>query len=248
MILVVEDHAINQQVALLLLRDLGFEAHVAENGRVAVEILSRTPYSLVFMDMQMPEMCGTEACRVIRKKETGTGRHVPIIAMTAHALEGSRESCLAAGMDDYLSKPIEAEALEAIINKWLPKSSAGSAEMASKLKLTEKSEFRIDLDTLAERYGKINVADFVKLFLEKTPGQISEITAASNEKDQQSLLKMVHGLKGVCATVFAYKMRDICKTIEEAARSGDWKLTAELLEILKEEFRNIEDYLHNALI
>lgn len=120
LILVAEDHPINQQVALLLLRDLGFEAHIAENGRAAVDILSRSPYSLVFMDVQMPEVNGFDATRAIRKEEIQSGRHIPIIAMTAHAMEGSKETCLAAGMDDFINKPIDPQALRAIIEKWLP--------------------------------------------------------------------------------------------------------------------------------
>lgn len=120
LILVAEDHPVNQQVALLLLQQLGFEAHIAENGRRAIEALKRVPYALVFMDCQMPEMDGFQATRDIRKLEALTGRHVPIVAMTAHAIEGNRDECLSAGMDDYISKPIEPGELKDIIAKWLP--------------------------------------------------------------------------------------------------------------------------------
>jgi signal transduction histidine kinase/CheY-like chemotaxis protein len=126
LILVVEDHPINQEVALLLLRNLGFEAHVAGNGKLALDAMLRSSYSLVFMDVQMPEMDGFEASREIRKRELETCKHVPIIAMTAHAIEGTEGSCFTAGMDDYISKPIDPNILKATIEKWLPLSRGSS--------------------------------------------------------------------------------------------------------------------------
>ncbi|MBS1993359.1 MAG: response regulator [Cyanobacteria bacterium SZAS LIN-3] len=120
LILVVEDHRINQQVALLVLRSLGFEAHTAETGQVAMECLNTHDYALIFMDVQMPIMNGYETTQAIRRKEQITGRHIPIIAMTAHVTAGSREDCLTAGMDDYLPKPITPEEVQAMLNKWLP--------------------------------------------------------------------------------------------------------------------------------
>jgi PAS domain S-box-containing protein len=128
-ILVVEDHYINQEVAQLLLKDLGFEAEIAENGRVAVELVGKKNFDLIFMDCQMPELDGYGATNAIRKMETRTGKRTPIVAMTAHAMEGSREECLAAGMDDYVSKPIEAKALENVLDKWLPKGGRQQEEL-----------------------------------------------------------------------------------------------------------------------
>ncbi|HEY9757657.1 MAG TPA: response regulator [Oculatellaceae cyanobacterium] len=120
LILVAEDHPVNQQVALLFLKNLGFEAHIADNGLQVLEKMQLTTYSLVFMDCQMPKMDGFEATRRIRKTETLSGSHIPIVAMTANAIEGSREQCLAAGMDDYVSKPISPEQLQTVLKKWLP--------------------------------------------------------------------------------------------------------------------------------
>jgi len=120
LILVVEDHRINQEVALMQLRNLGFESHIAANGQEALELLEKAPYDLVLMDCQMPVMDGFDTTRAIRKAETRTGKHLPIIAMTAHALEGSRDECLAAGMDDYLSKPVDAKRLKEMVERWLP--------------------------------------------------------------------------------------------------------------------------------
>ena len=120
-ILLVEDNLTNQQIALLHMRKLGFAADLAENGAIAVERVREKPYDLVFMDVQMPVLDGLEATRQIRlaEEETGVGRHVPIVAMTAHAMQGDRDACLAAGMDDYIAKPFRSDELKEVIDTWL---------------------------------------------------------------------------------------------------------------------------------
>jgi len=110
-VLLAEDNAVNQRLAIRLLEKQGHQVTVANNGREAVEAVGRQAFDVVLMDVQMPEMNGFEASAAIREAERGTGRHLPIIALTAHAMKGDREHCLEAGMDDYLSKPIQARAL-----------------------------------------------------------------------------------------------------------------------------------------
>ncbi len=119
---VVEDSEINQLVALGILKNLGFTADVAENGLEALEALERRSYDGVLMDCQMPGMDGYDATRGLRAAEAASGstRRTPVVAMTAAAVEGERERCLAAGMDDYLSKPVTPAALDAVLTQWVP--------------------------------------------------------------------------------------------------------------------------------
>ena len=118
-ILVAEDNAVNQRLIVRLLEKRGYRADVAADGREAILAIAQAPYDLILMDCQMPEMDGFEATQSIRRTERGTERHIPIIALTANALAGDRDRCLAAGMDDYLTKPIKADDLYAAIERLL---------------------------------------------------------------------------------------------------------------------------------
>jgi two-component system, sensor histidine kinase and response regulator len=135
-LLLAEDNAVNQRLAVRLLEKRGHHVVVAGNGAEALAALEKQQFDLVFMDVQMPEMDGLEATAVIREKEKASGRHQPIIALTAHAMKGDREKCLAGGMDGYLTKPIRPQELDEILEEYLGRrASAGvTAEMAEQRK------------------------------------------------------------------------------------------------------------------
>jgi CheY-like chemotaxis protein len=122
-ILVVEDNHVNQRLAVKQLQRLGFQATTVSNGREAVDAQARQPYDLILMDVQMPVMDGFEAAAEIRRAEIRSRRHVPIVAMTANALNEDRDACLAAGMDDYVSKPVSLKSLGDVLARWLPTTS-----------------------------------------------------------------------------------------------------------------------------
>ena len=119
-VLLAEDNAINQKLAVVLLQKAGYSVDAVDNGQRAMEKVKTEHYNAVLMDVQMPEMDGFEATRQIRRWETPLSRHIPIIAMTAHAMAGDRERCLEAGMDDYLSKPLDPKALFNLLDRWIP--------------------------------------------------------------------------------------------------------------------------------
>ena len=127
-ILLAEDNIINQKVALRHLEKIGYRADAVANGKEVLSALEGIPYDLILMDVQMPEMDGFEATAAIRRKERETGGHIPIIAMTAHAMKGDRERCLEAGMDDYVSKPIQPQSLIEVIGRWIDKGGLGKPE------------------------------------------------------------------------------------------------------------------------
>ncbi len=185
-LLVVEDNPVNQKVLIGFLRRLGYRADVAANGRQAVEALERRHYGLVFMDSQMPEMDGFAATAEIRRRE-GTSRHTRIAAVTAHAMQGERERCLAAGMDDYLSKPYTIEQLEALVKRWLPGMSDALVPLpeAATADVPASGAHGADMDlTVLEGLRALEtdapgiVADVIATFLRDAPGKLSRILAA----------------------------------------------------------------------
>ncbi|MEA9727953.1 ATP-binding protein [Xanthomonas campestris pv. raphani] len=231
-ILLVEDNPVNLLVAQKLLGVLGFEADTATDGEAALSSMESTRYDMVFMDCQMPVLDGYAATRRWRAMETESGgRPIPIVAMTANAMAGDRERCLAAGMDDYLSKPVAREQLDACLQRWLPRQallpgpstgapsadaeSAASAAQARALPILESGV----IDELYEVAGADTIR-ILQLFLEDAPGIIEELEAAASNRDSMQLRDLAHTLKSSSANVGAQALANAARRIELAARTG----------------------------
>ncbi|WP_425479901.1 ATP-binding protein [Xanthomonas maliensis] len=231
-ILLVEDNPVNLLVAQKLLAVLGYEADTATDGEAALNRMESSRYDLVFMDCQMPVLDGYAATRRWRAMETESGgRPIPIVAMTANAMAGDRERCLAAGMDDYLSKPVAREQLDACLQRWLPRQSLTAAPAASGITDAPESAGSaaqaralpiLDADVVEELYEVAgnDTIRILQLFLEDTPGIIEQLESAAGNRDSMQLRDLAHSLKSSSANVGAQALSNAARRIELAARTG----------------------------
>ena len=242
-ILLAEDNIINQKVALGILGKIGYRADVAANGREVLTALAKTPYDLILMDVQMPEMDGFEATAAIRQKESEMGRHIPIIAMTAHAMKGDREMCLERGMDDYVSKPIQPKDLSAAINRQLGNMVLPQPEVppsdGSDGKAVFDQKFLLDrLDGDEQLFKEI-----VKTFLDDAPLQVEKLKQALMEENLNQLEKQAHSLKGAAMNIGGNALQAIAFEVELSGKKGDLKRTQELIPRLEKEFTRLQKAL-----
>lgn len=208
-VLLVEDNPVNQEVASGMLRELGCHVDVAPNGLEAVRRIQSESYDLVFMDCQMPVMDGFEATRRIRTLPEA-GRHMPIVAMTAHAMQSDRQKCLDAGMDDYLSKPVKLGALRAMVVKYAAKAEAGSG-------VTSRTEPK--QESAPEYLSRART-----IFLAHTPSLLTQLREAARARDQRQAAMVAHGIKGSAANVNLPELSQVAQRLEQAAQRGAWDL------------------------
>jgi PAS domain S-box-containing protein len=215
-ILLAEDNAVNRELAVRVLAKRGHSVTVAPNGKKALEALETQAFDLILMDVQMPEMDGFEATTAIRLRESVTGTHIPIVAMTAHAMKGDRERCLAAGMDAYISKPIQAEEL-------LKTAEGLAAGKAPAEPANTPSHEIFDRNVALARVDgdEALLADLARLFVEESPKMLEAISQALAEKDAARLQRAAHSLKGSVATFAAQNASNAALRLERLARAGD---------------------------
>ena len=244
-ILVVEDNPVNQKVATRQLEKLGQFSDVAANGREAIEALERTQYDIVLMDCQMPEMDGYEATAEIRRRE-GSTKHTVIIAMTANAMEGEREKCLAAGMDDYISKPIKPEKLREALERW--SESPASANDTNDAHTQENAD-AVDLSVLAS-LGELAqeedsnfVAELKEIYLRNTAEKLSVLRQALATEDSATLLKELHSLKGSSANLGANPMAALCESFEQLPAEARQTERTTILQRMENELERIRQKL-----
>ena len=241
-VLIAEDNPINCELAVTLLKKLGHHIHVAENGRLALEAVGRQTFDLVLMDVQMPEMDGLEAARQIRALEQGTGRHLPIIAVTAHAMKGDSEQCLEAGMDDYISKPIRRLELIAAMERQFPPAAAPApvpvVPASAATQAFDRDKLMEELDGNTDLLRRL-----ANLFFQHTPALLQEISTAIETGDGGALQRSAHTLKGSVAQFFATAAMDKARELELAGHEGNLSGAPIVFAELKQLVRQLEEQL-----
>lgn len=224
-VLLVEDNKVNQEVARRLLLTLGIASVLAEDGQRAVEAVKSSEFDLVLMDCQMPVMDGYETTRVIREweRERDRGREsrrVPVVAMTANALPGDREKCLAAGMDDYLTKPIKRDALAAALERWLTESGARPSAVPVAAAGSDSAPLNDQVfNQLASVMGE-DMADLIDAYLSDTPVQVTAMLEALAAGDREVFRRAAHSLKASSAALGATQVETAARELESIARTG----------------------------
>jgi two-component system, sensor histidine kinase and response regulator len=253
-ILLAEDNVVNQRVAIGILERRGHAVQPVINGKEALDALACERFDLVLMDVQMPEMDGLEAAAAIRRKEQETGEHIPIIAMTAHAMKGDRERCLAAGMDDYLAKPVEPTALRAVVERWGAAPNSNGPQQAkepAKILLQEKQAIPTDVFDIAALRARVEddlelLAEMIELYLTSSPLILTEIEAAVAARDCNKITRGAHTLKGVLMNMCATTCAEAALQLEMVGTSGEVERADQLLASLKHEFKHLQDVLTEA--
>ena len=237
-VLVVEDNSINQVLVERLVRKRGYGVFIANNGREALAALQDRKFDLILMDIQMPEMSGIEVTEVIRRREKGTGEHIPIIATTASALNEGRERSLAAGMDAYLSKPIEREALFNAIDELTVNSEETKRSDSRAPSHDPVFDLSAALDTLD---GDSNLLrEIVEISLEQFPKHLQNIRAGISGKDPKVLEHAAHAMKGSAANLLARRVMEAAASIEAIARAGSASVPKEDLASLEAELTKLQ--------
>lgn len=239
-ILVVEDNVINQKVTVQFLEKLGYRADVVAGGAEALNALASIDYAAVLMDCRMPDMDGFEATRQIRSRERGTGHHTPIIAMTASAMEGDRERCLAAGMDDYLSKPLHLEGLEAALTRWANSGTPPAGDATASNHVFNPEEVMVRLGGDPALIGRI-----IDAFLADCPRLLAAVHTALMRHDAPALEFAAHTLKGAVANFAASKAVEAAAQLEMFGRKGDLAQAASAYNALDAELSRLRGALQN---
>lgn len=240
-VLLVEDNLINQQVALGLLAKLAIVADVAKNGKEALQALTEQDYDLVLMDCQMPVMDGYETTREIRNPHSAVRNHdIPVIALTANAMRGDREKCLAAGMNDHVAKPIEPQLLADTLNRWF---ADGTGAGPGKVRVAEGPQEKVfdRGELLARLMGDEELLQQILAgFLEDIPQRIRALEQGLEQGDTLLVRRQAHTIKGAAANVGAPTLRQVAWQLEQAAETADPGNTQTLMAALREQFARLQ--------
>ncbi len=263
-VLLCDDNAINQKVAFRLLQQMGYRADLAASGVEALAALDRQPYDLIFMDVMMPQMDGLEATRIIRQRQQDPlkfpnyQRRIVIVAMTAAAMKGDREECLAAGMDDYLAKPVRPEDIRAIVERWGPTvATAGPTVPAAVPPPAAQPPAEVAPAAAAEPEPPVDMArlndftdgnaeslrELVTLYLEQTNKQIEELGAAVQNGQAQEVRRLAHSCAGASATCGMVKIVPLLRELERLGQENRLTNAAQVCQQATTEFNRIRKFL-----
>jgi two-component system sensor histidine kinase/response regulator len=249
--LLAEDNEVNQQLAVWILEKRGHSVTVAESGQAALDALATQQFDVVLMDVQMPEMNGFEATRIIRQIEQTTGRHLPIIAMTALAMKGDRERCLAAGMDDYIAKPIQAGQIFQTVDRLLrvdPDHSEAQHKSLIAVADSGMPDQAFDDGELLSRVegSKELMEQLIAMFLEEYPPLLIEIAASVDRGDAKLVNQLSHRIKGSAAILSASGVVQTAQRLEDMGEANDLSGAIDALADLDRELNRLQEALNAA--
>ena len=251
-ILLVDDNEINQKVAARVLHQIGYRPDMAENGLRALEMLDQKTYDLVFMDVMMPEMGGIEATHSIRARQRDPGIHpnysgrIIIVAMTAHAMQSDREKCLAAGMDDYLAKPVRPADIRGIIEKWGKPVAMPEIELPPAAQIeTAGDEPPVEMDRLNNLTDNNaeNLHELVELYCRQTTGQFAQIKAAMAANQAAEVRRIAHSCAGSSATLGMMRLGQLMRDLEKEGASGTLTNAGRFWEDAQHEYQLVKQFL-----
>ena len=252
-ILLVDDNAINQKVAARILAQIGYQPDLAENGVKALAALDANIYDLVFMDLMMPEMDGLEAARVIRERQKNSAVHpnyrgrILIVAMTAHAQQSDRDQCLAAGMDDYLAKPVRPADLRHMIEKWAAPAKSADETPAAPAPKVESSAAAppMEMDRLNDLTAGDagNLRELVELFFNQTTKQFAQIQAALAAGNSEEVRRVAHSCAGASATLGMLRLGQLMRELEKAGATGALTNAPQICEDAAREYQSVKQFL-----
>ncbi|HYG23796.1 MAG TPA: response regulator [Verrucomicrobiae bacterium] len=265
--LLCDDNAINQKVAVRLLQQMGYKPDIAANGVEALAALERQTYDLIFMDIQMPEMDGMEATRIIRERQKDRAKHpnykssIIIVAMTANAMTGDREKCIAGGMDDYLSKPVRPEDVRKVIERWASTATVPEAANSLKPAQTETATAStapvspvnevppVDMERLLDftNGNADDLRELINLYLKQTGDQIAQLNAAVAADSASEARRLAHSCAGASATCGMGAIVPLLRELERQGNEGQLVNGAQLAERISHEFNRIRVYLETFL-
>jgi CheY-like chemotaxis protein len=248
-LLLAEDNFINQAVATRVLEKLGHTLTIANNGKEALVLLEQQSFDVALMDIQMPEMDGIETTQHIRKKEALTGAHLPIIAMTAYAMTGDKERFISAGMDGYVSKPINTSELQAAIAGVLKGASADDPVMLlQQRERMNTSENSWNKDKMLEKLDgdEALLAQVIKMFLAGAPAHLAELRQAIVAGNAKGIQTTAHSLKGELGYLGVAEISQKARMLEEMGRSEDLQGAKNLFQQFETEVSNLIDWLRST--